>query len=171
MIGRKDPIHVELGKELLLEARQELNRADAKASILLASAGVAAGAIIAALMEGHASPAQMNSVTAWLWWYGAATGLAGIGMLGWVIYPRTKYRASQSNFVGYFGDVMSTPKSELVRLVGKSANNPEEYVFDQVEAIAAIGDTKYWGTQKSLVLLGFSVVVISSSGIAQLLTS
>ncbi len=54
-------------KELLVESREELARADGKASILLSALGVAADVIAAALLAGDWSPEGLHPPYRIIW--------------------------------------------------------------------------------------------------------
>lgn len=87
--------YLELGKTILREAREELARADGKASILLAAIGVVIGAIFAAILGGSWRPHHLDNNIEWLWWVGAVVGLAGATVFGSAVFPRTTYRSKR----------------------------------------------------------------------------
>ena len=67
---------------VLADAREELDRADRKAQILFASAGVAIGALLAGLLAGNWSPFELDNAVEWLWWAGVTFAAAAISCLG-----------------------------------------------------------------------------------------
>jgi hypothetical protein len=63
---------------MLVEAREELNRADGKASIPLAAFGVAAGVFAAAILGGDWTPRDLNRPWEAIWWVGCAIFAAAV---------------------------------------------------------------------------------------------
>lgn len=64
----------ELAKVLLAESREELTRADGKASLLLAALGIGLSAILGAVLAGNWAPFVLASPWEAIWWTGAAGG-------------------------------------------------------------------------------------------------
>lgn len=136
---------------LLTNARAEIDRADAKASILLAASGVGAGAVLAGLIAGTWTPLRLQPAAQWLWWAGAAGAAAGICCLAWVVYPREPRRETQPPWaVGFHGDVLAfrtTP--QLMTALSRSAEASLEQVADQLRQVSRIVHVKYrlirWG--------------------------
>ena len=155
MIGkRKRESEFALADSILKEAREELTRADGKSALLLAAVGVAAGAVIAAVVAGDWSPLSISPCVQWLWWVGAAAGLGALVALAYSVYPRTKYRGQrQPSIIAYFGDVVLIPRGELEKALRLTAASPGAVTRDQLKAISHIVDRKYRGIQIALWLL------------------
>jgi hypothetical protein len=96
-------------KEALLgETREELAKADAKASILLAATGVAFGALLTAIGNGAWAPGRVQHGDARLTvWISMAFALIGIFLLGSAVKPRLRSRAMGREQLHYFGNVRS----------------------------------------------------------------
>lgn len=80
---------------LLVETREEVSRADSKASMLLAAGGVIISVVAGGLLADGWKPSDLTS--GWwqaLWFLGFALVLLGLVSLGAAVYPRVK--------VGYF---------------------------------------------------------------------
>src|SRR5690349_5547050 len=73
---------------MLAEAREELTRADGKASILLSALGIAVGVVAGAILAGDWNP-HNNLHRPWelLWWIGCALVGTTSVLLGLAIYP------------------------------------------------------------------------------------
>ena len=154
---RKEPdesvVHLELAKTILREAREELGRADGKASILLAAVGVVFGVIFAAILGGSWHPNHLDNNMQWLWWGGAATGLAGATAFGSAVFPRTTYRTKRRpGVVAYFGDVVGLSPDQLKRGLIRTAKNPDDATLDQVRAISSVVDKKYRAIRVGILL-------------------
>lgn len=135
------------GDDVLREVREELGRADGKASILLAAFGVAGGALVAALLANSWSPSQLDDRFEWIWWLGIASAICSLAFLAASVYPRTR-RKDASSVVGpmYYGDVVAMDKKALSRSLD---NPPADRLADQIFEISHIVAKKYqflrWG--------------------------
>lgn len=66
MIFRRDePTELKLAMQILGEAREELARADGKAGLLLAAAGVVVGALLAGLLAKDWDPTSLHDRIEW----------------------------------------------------------------------------------------------------------
>jgi Family of unknown function (DUF5706) len=75
---------------LLSEAREEVGRADLKASILLAAAGVGLAAIVQGLVGSGWKPGNLGQPWTAVWWIATTTSMAGLFCLVQAVLPRTK---------------------------------------------------------------------------------
>jgi Pycsar effector protein len=141
--------------ELLAHAREELNRVDTKASILLAAAGIALSAVAGALVSRGWSPFRLHAAAAFLWWLGTGTVTGGIAALLAAIYPRHRPRSSplsrepQANF-GYYADVISYGSvANVMSAIRRSAKDELQSIAEQLLHVSQIVDRKYrlvgWG--------------------------
>lgn len=92
---------------LLSETREELTKADSKASILLAASGIAASALLSAFWADQWSPSKLHhgdaSLAAWL---AIASGLLGIVLVAAAVKPRLRTGDSVDHQqLHYFGSV------------------------------------------------------------------
>ena len=136
---------------LLSGVREEIDRADAKASILLAASGVAAGALVAGLTAGTWTPLRLQTAIQWVWWLGVAESAIGIGCLALAVYPRERENDSGAPpAVLYYGDVLAyRTTAHLVAALNRSAETTIERTADQLRQVSWIVDQKYrlirWG--------------------------
>ncbi|WP_328999885.1 DUF5706 domain-containing protein [Kribbella sp. NBC_00709] len=145
-----DPV-LDHAQDVLAAAREELSRADNKAALLLASAGVVFGALLAAVLAGSWSPNMLDNVVEWLWWTGATSASMGLIALGWAIYPRIRARSPRPAMIGYFGDVIAAPADDLLALLEATAATPMRGVLDQLHQVSHIVHRKYLAIQFALV--------------------
>jgi hypothetical protein len=151
-----------LAKSLLSEAREEVTRADAKASTVLAGAGVMLSVVFTGLMTGPWSPSSLGLPFAGLFWIGIASALVGVALVGASIFPRTG-NSSRHGCITYFGhavgcDSIEELHSRLERTVADHMDRDEEQLY----VISRIVDRKYRLMQWALVL--FLVALILSLG-------
>ena len=144
---------LDLARRLLTEAREELVRADSKAALLLAAVGVVAGALLAALLAQSWEPSLLSNAVEWLWWAGVVAVAVAIVALAVAVYPRTDYRGTKPDFIGYFGDVVVTADDAVEAALEATAKEPGLVVVDQLNAVAAIVDGKYKLIQLALKAL------------------
>jgi MFS family permease len=152
--GDEPAPHLELANTILRETREELVRADGKASILFAAVGVIIGAIVAAVLAGSWHPHDLDNNIEWLWWIGAAAGLLGATALGSAVFPRTTYRSQRrQGIVAYFGDVVGLSPEELKQGLIETAEDPGAAALDQVRAVSSIVDKKYKAIQVGITCI------------------
>jgi Family of unknown function (DUF5706) len=151
---------------LLSSAKEEIDRADAKASILLAASGVATGALLAGLIAGTWTPLKLQVAIQSLWWLGAAEAAIGVCCLAWVVYPREPERNAEISWaVGYYGDVLAfrtTP--ELVAALNRSAETNIERIADQLRQVSRIVKYKYrlirWGMRMLFLAIATTSIAV-----------
>lgn len=153
------PPYLQLGSNILREAREELVRADGKASLLLAATGIIIGALLAAFLAGTWHPSKLKDCVEWLWWVGTALGSLGTLALAAAVFPRTKYRSNRRpGIVAYFGDVVGLSMDELRMGLEGTAKNEDSATLDQLKAICFVVDKKYRWIQTGMVLLGVAAL-------------
>ncbi|MGO4253021.1 Pycsar system effector family protein [Paenarthrobacter nicotinovorans] len=146
---------LQLASSILREAREELVRADGKASLLLAAAGIIIGALLAAFLAGTWHPSKLKDCLEWLWWLGTALGSLGIVALACAVFPRTTYRTKRRpGIVSYFGDVVGLTAQEIEAGIIATADQEGSATYDQVRAISFVVDKKYRWIQRGMLLLG-----------------
>ncbi len=132
-------------ERLLISSREELGRADTKASILLATAAAVIAAVVAGVVAGGWSPAMLTGWYELLWW--VSTGLAGLAMLllAGAVYPRTAPRRDgQPTVVAYYGDVVQfNDHSALRAALERSAPRDIDRLTDQIYHVSRIVRRKY----------------------------
>jgi hypothetical protein len=91
---------------LLTETREELQKADSKASILLAASGIAASAVLTALGAGTWTPAKLHHIDArWVSFAAMSSILVGLCFLAAAVKPRMRAKAMDKTRLHYFGNV------------------------------------------------------------------
>jgi len=150
---------------ILAAAREELTRADGKAALLLAASGVAIGALMAALLAGAWSPSDIANGVEWIWWLGAVVATAGVGGLGYAVFPRTTYRGKDRppELIAYYGDVVKTPKDDLADRLTETAASDGSSLVDQLVSVSNIVDKKYLGIQIGLIGLAGAAILCAAS--------
>jgi hypothetical protein len=155
---------------LLNSAREEIDRADAKASILLAASGVAAGALLAGLVAGNWTPLELQMKIQWVWWLGVFQAAAGTFLLALAVYPREQINDSEIPWaVIFYGDVLAyRSTTQLVGALERSAKTRIERTADQLRRVSVIVDRKYRLVRRGLLMLFLSAVTIMTAIIINL---
>jgi len=153
-------------RELLIATREELVRADNKASLLLAAAGVAVGVTVAGLISRDWSPSMLENRVEWLWWLGAASAVYGLWCLGLAVYPTTRRRGAAPGVVAYFGDVNAyagRPRAELVAALSRSAQREQDRWVDQLVQVSDVAQRKYDRLRHAMWALPIAAVLCTTS--------
>jgi hypothetical protein len=167
---RTDPEEVarEYAATLLGEARDELTRADQKASILLAAAGVAIGAIVASMVSSGWTPGRLALPWSVVWVVGSAIGLFGVLALVVAIYPRTTRGKDDEAQLFYFGHAAKVRTvEELAAELRRSSANTFQRTADQLWRVSQVVTTKYSLVRVSIWLLsvgGLTCLLASAAG-------
>ncbi|RCG27369.1 hypothetical protein DQ384_27120 [Sphaerisporangium album] len=137
--------------KLLADTREETNKADAKAQVLLGVSGVGLGAVAGGLFAGDWSPASLSNAVEWLWWTGVAAALASLACLAGAVYPRTGMSdAKGAKVVAYYGDIVRFDSVPALATALIGAAKPDlRQISDQVHKMSHIVYRKYrlirWG--------------------------
>lgn len=166
MTAPKEDAH-ELAERLLIDTREDIGRADAKASMLFGIAGVVLGVLLAGIVAGDWSPVTKLGDGEPLWWIGSACAIGGLICLGLAVYPAIGHPASHKEKVAYFGHVASFGgldefSSALAEYASKEHNDRAE---DQVFQLSKIVLKKYKLVRAALILFALAGA-FAAAGIA-----
>lgn len=151
-------------KAILGEAREELERADNKASILLAAVGVIVGALLAALLAGDWSPTSLKASVQWLWWAGILAAAIAIYLLGWAVFPRIRAAGWRPQAIAYYGDVVAAgTRNRVKELLDHASGDPLPRLIDQMLQVSKTVQVKYVAIRRAMILLGFGAAACASA--------
>ncbi|WP_371555286.1 DUF5706 domain-containing protein [Streptomyces longwoodensis] len=154
---------------LLATTREEVLRADGKASLLLATAGIALGAIVSAILSGDWTPFELANSVEWIWWIGVGASVFGVVLLGCAVHPRVNRGHDAPDYlVAYFGDIAGRPRAELEQRIRDTLREAKEAPIDQLYRVANIAHKKYRLIRVALWALAISMVLCPSSLILNL---
>ena len=160
---RHSEVAVRVGQVILSEAREEIERADQKASILLTGVGVAIGAILAGLLPAHWSPSDLGSPWQWIWWVGLAGTGVGITFLLAAVYPRIGVKGD-ARLLNYFGDACHMSTREAVReCLLETSKDELGRTVDQIFVDSRIAARKYQLIRAAIwaLAIGAGLVIVS----------
>lgn len=166
MSGAEGPAQ-QLARELLDRTRAEVDRADNKASIVLAAVLAVAGALVATGVAVGWSPARSPVLVQVFFWPGALGGLAGIALLGAAVYPRMRVHPPETRTLGYFGDVVALRSVDGLRAALRDpAARSFDGAVDQIWQVSHIVDRKYRLIRGAVLGLTSSAVLLLLAGVA-----
>ncbi len=153
-----------LVESLLSDTREELSRADGKASILLSAVGVVVSVLLAGAISRDWNPTRLASFE-WLWWLGTLSGTAAIGALGAAVWPRVEHPANKEKLT-YFGHVASFNNvndlsAALDRRVSTAPS--QDRPIDQLYTVSKIVDNKYRRVRWGIGLFGAALLLCTAA--------
>ena len=136
--------------QLLSETREELGRADSKASLLFAVFGVVNGALLAGLISHNWKPSDLACGATVVFWVGGALAAAGVLGLGYAVWPRVADPQADGP-ASYYGDVVAYGKDRdrLCAALAAGAADHDRNV-EQLAIISGIVWRKYRGIRVAL---------------------
>ncbi|WP_243639004.1 Pycsar system effector family protein [Streptacidiphilus pinicola] len=143
-----------VAERLLQTVRDDLGRADLKASVLLS----AATAVPALILSGRAAPAaRLNGLPLALLLLGGVFWMSGTFLLLGVIMPRSG-TVREADALTFFSDVLSAPDpaalSDRVEVAGRDEVG---WLLTQLRDVSAILATKYRWLRWAACLLGLGL--------------
>jgi MFS family permease len=150
--------------DLLEDTREELARADSKAALLLAGAGVVVGALLAGLLGGRWTPSELDNRVEWVWWLGIASTAAGIFSIAAVVYPHIRRRdAPLPPIPSYFGDVAAYKDIQTFRRAVEHVPSYQERLIDQTFVVSRLVERKYVLLRRGLRFLLLAISACSAA--------
>jgi hypothetical protein len=159
--------------QMLRSTREEITRADTKASLLLAAFGVVTGALLAGLLAQRWSPFMLANRVEWLWWAGIAAAVVALILLGAAVFPRTVRKHEKPNVLAYFADVdayAAESDEELKKALVRSAEASGMALMDQLRSTSRIAALKYrcvrralWFSAGAAIACALAVVINGTS--------
>jgi hypothetical protein len=152
---------LKITRALLQDARQEIVRADEKATVFLTSVGI----IVSAFMTLGAGGWQLTHasvVVGVLVWLAIAHSGFGVGCLISVIWPRYHryHLGDRALAVGYFGDVVEAARrGNLDVAIDTASRNEFRHALDQLRSVSRIAAIKYRRIRLAVVSLMGAVVL------------
>jgi hypothetical protein len=155
----------EYTRQILTETREELTRADSKASLLFAVFGVVLGALLAGLISQRWQPADLAAGATVVFWLGTALAALGAASLGWAVWPRVNHEQADGP-ASYFGDVVAYGADRAALRAGLAAGAAsDERDVEQLAVISSIVWKKYAGIRLALRLFPAAAVLCAAAAI------
>ncbi|MEU6791915.1 Pycsar system effector family protein [Nonomuraea wenchangensis] len=140
---------------LLTETREELARADNKASILLGITGLVGGVLLSSTLAADWSPSRLGFAAQVVWWVSTVAGFTAVALLVSAVIPVTKRPSGPSEEPMYFGDVVHFSSNEqLVAALKSAAVSSSTRVVDQLMTVSRIVSKKYRLIRSAAIAIG-----------------
>lgn len=171
--GKLKAVRGELIQALLRESREELERIDLKASILLSVFGLALVGLAHAAAFEEWDPRTLGAFQ-WFLWTGVVFACAAIVALAGAVWPRLSHAKDEEGLI-YFGHVARHNKvEELNAALDREASthpSPTDHAVKRLLAVSKIIDTKYRWIRWGMVLFAVAVPLWGVAIIIALSTS
>ncbi|MFC1409165.1 Pycsar system effector family protein [Streptacidiphilus sp. N1-12] len=156
------------GTRLLAELRDEIVRADNKASVLVATLGIAAG-LVGGLLTGHDwSPGRLGPVPATAWWLGTVS--LGVALVALLLAIRPRYRKSgwrPGLPLTYFQDInQAAALGRLADALADTERDASAALLTSLTSNSLIVARKHQCVRTGLAAFGLSAVLLAFALIA-----
>ena len=158
-----DTSNKEVELVMLAETREDVSKADQKASMILASLGIGVGAVLAGVLAGDWKPMDLHGLGEVGWWIGAALLGGAISCAGAAVWPR--YDAGDASAgIYYWAHVASfSSLSSLTSALDSNTPTLDDRTRNQLWSMSKIANLKYGLIRKSMGLTAASIVFIFAS--------
>jgi hypothetical protein len=157
----EDP-RVQAGYRILADLRDEITRADAKATVLVAVLGVSTGALGALRSDRGWDHSPPSAVAALLWWLGVSSLIAALFALLLAVVPR--YRRSRweaGRPLTYFADVRRAARAgELDTALSATGRAPAEALLIALAETSRIAARKHLWVRAGLIAFAAAAVLL-----------
>ena len=166
-------VRSELVEALLRESREELERIDLKASILLSVFGLALVGLAHAAAFEQWDPRSLGGFQ-WFLWTGVLFACAALVALAGAVWPKLSHATGEEGLL-YFGHVARHDRVEdLHASLDREASNhptPTDHAVKRLLAVSKIIDTKYRWIRLGMTLFAVAVPLWAVAIIIALSTS
>ena len=146
---------------MLSEAREEIVKADQKASAILATLGVGFAALAGGLLASNWSPSVLSGLHLWTWWFALIAAALSVLSAASAIWPRYQ-KVDVSSGITYWGHVATFTSLEDLTAALEADKSDEIYrTRHQLWKISKIVNRKYELIRWSLSLAGLSIILFS----------
>lgn len=140
---RDDAVPIQYVADLLSETREELKRADSKASLIFAAVGVVLGTLVSAAVSVRWSPLRLAPGAQWLWWLGVAAAVYGMLSIAASVHPNSRPRVLSAGPPTYFGEVAAYPSIEQFLRAARQVTSPLDRMAVQAFVLSRVVRRKY----------------------------
>ena len=159
------PDLIPLCERLLAELRNEVARADSKASVLVAALGMTAG-VFSGLLAGRGwTPAELSATGTALWWTGTAA--LGLSLFALLLAVLPRYRSdgwTPGRPLSYFGDIrQAVLQGQLETALGDTRRDPTTGLTAALAELSRIAARKHQWIRTGLIAFCTGTVLLPAS--------
>ncbi|WP_033319623.1 Pycsar system effector family protein [Streptomyces yerevanensis] len=156
---------VRAAERLLADLRSEIARADAKAAVLVAALGVAAGVFGGLMARSEWAPARLSTFGGLAWWSGiSALALALIALLVAVVPRYGTSTWAPGAPLSYFGDIQRAARGgHLADALAETERVPAAGAIAALTETSRIAARKHQWIRTGLIAFCVAVVLIPGS--------
>jgi Family of unknown function (DUF5706) len=147
---------------LLAETREEIARADTKASILFAAFGVVVAAVLAGLVTGDWKPRDLDRAATIVFWVGSGCAAASFIALGYTLWPRIRHEKAQGP-ASYFGHVVAYDDLTTLRTALQHGVECSDRTVQQLKVVSDIVWDKFIGIRVAMALYGIGAAACTAA--------
>ncbi|WP_427921997.1 Pycsar system effector family protein [Streptomyces sp. cg40] len=156
---------IPLCERLLSELRNEVARADGKASVLVGALGMTAG-VFSGLLAGRGwTPGELSGIATALWWVAlAALGLSLFALLLAVLPRYRSERWAPGRPLSYFGDIQQAVRQgRLETALGDTGRDPTAGLTQALAELSQIVARKHQWIRTGLIAFCTGTVLLPAS--------
>jgi MFS family permease len=144
------------------ETREELAKADSKATTLMSVVGLILGAFLAGTIAGRLSPQRLGDSVEWMFWIGVGFALVAEAALCFAVLPRTNPRLPKES-LRYFAHVAQFESRDGFNSALLEVGDEYERLVDQVYDLSKTVVRKYGLIRLGLLTLAVGVLCCMAS--------
>lgn len=154
---------VALAEKMLEEVRSELERADAKASLLIGSLGIAFSVILGGMLGGDFKLGSLGPVAQVFWIIGGLAAIGSVLASALAVWPRLS-KAPKSGVITFWGHVEGFGSTEelATALAAQGLHDPQR-TFQQLLVLSAVVRTKYRWIRWSMLLASGGLLLLGAA--------
>ncbi|MET8244656.1 Pycsar system effector family protein [Streptomyces sp. NPDC005202] len=156
---------IPLCERLLTELRNEVARADSKASVLVAALGMTAGVFTGVLAGRDWTPSALSTAGTVLWW--AGTGTLGFSLFALLLAVLPRYRSEKwtpGRPLSYFGDIQQAIRlGQLETALGNTWRDPTAGLTTALAELSRIAARKHQWIRTGLIAFCTGTVLLPAS--------
>ncbi|MER6547373.1 Pycsar system effector family protein [Streptomyces sp. NPDC001250] len=154
-------------ERLLAELRDEIARADTKASVLVAALGMAAGVFTGLVAGKNWSPSRLSAPGTALWWAGSTALALSLVALLLAVLPRFRSGAwAEGRPLCYFGDIRQAVRAgRLAEALADTDRDPTAAVLAALAEKSRIASSKHLWIRTGLIAFCVGTLLLPTAAL------
>ncbi|MGW2423645.1 Pycsar system effector family protein [Streptomyces sp. NPDC001709] len=154
-------------ERLLTELREEIARADTKASVLVAALGMTAGVFTGLVAGKNWSPGRLSAPGTGLWWAGATALALSLVALLFAVLPRFRSGTwAEGRPLCYFGDIQQAVRQgRLAEALADTDRDPTAAVLAALAEKSRIAASKHRWIRTGLIAFCVGALLLPAAAL------